>query len=273
MEPDPERSGAFLDLAHGMTLYPNKELKTNDEQLFDEADFIFYTAGTPNIHGGSRLSTAESNTELTRSIFQGRRLRRNPFIIIITNPVDLISQAVQKYSGLPPERVIGTGTFLDSVRLSYYLSELSDYQPEDFESVVLGEHGDSQVAIYSMTTVNGLPIEQNEHFSNDLLTKAAELTTNAAFQIRETQKGTMYGVSKCAEIIMDHLIEGNEVMIPLSIQTNTFFQELLELNHPIYISLPTMISASGVKAIQQVELTEHELIKLRESAKILSEIM
>lgn len=273
IEPNPQREGAFLDLAHGMTLYPNKELHINNQGLFDDADFIFYTAGIPNVHGGSRLSTAKQNIGLTQQLFEGRSFNKLPYIIVITNPVDIVAHSVFQYSGLPNNHVIGTGTYLDSVRLAYYLSVLSSFEPDEIDATVLGEHGDSQVPVYSLTKINGESIAEHKEFTGEMLTNATELTRNAAFEIRETQKGTTYGISKCAEMLMNYLMEEEEHVVSLSVLTNDHYRSLLDLDHDIYISVPVRISKKGVYPIENISLTSKEYADLKESAKILAEII
>ncbi len=273
MEPDDQREGAILDLAHGMPLYPGKELHLNDEALFLNADFVFYSAGTPNVHGGSRLSTAKQNVQLTKEIFEHRTFVKTPYIIVITNPVDIVSHSVYQFSGLPATHVLGTGTFLDSVRLAYYLSGLSSYKPDDFEVFVLGEHGASQVPVYSMTKVLGQPILNESAFTLELLQTAKEQTKGAAYEIRKTQEGTTYGVSKCAEVLMDYILAEAEHLLPLSTLTNDHYRSLLNLDHDIYISLPVKLKSGKVEVCNEIEFSDEELEAYRASAAILAAVM
>jgi L-lactate dehydrogenase len=272
MEPDLQREGAFLDLAHGMSLFAKKELIVNDEDLFLNADFIFFTAGTPNIHGSSRLSTAKRNIQLSKDIFESKKFVKTPYIIVITNPVDIIAHSVCQYSGLPPEKVIGTGTFLDSIRLAYYLSNISNYKVADFEAFVLGEHGSSQVPIYSMCKLKGKPLLENSEFDKDQLKLAANLTRDAAFQIRETQEGTTYGVAKCAEVLLDYLLGKSEHSLTLSMLTNEHYRTLLNLEHNIYISQPVTIKNGKIEINNQISFSDDELDAYRKSAALLAEI-
>ena len=272
MEPNDQREGAFLDFAHSMSLFSNKELIVNDEDLFNNSDFIFYTAGTPNVHGVSRLSIAEQNIQLTKELFEGRAFNKTPYVVAITNPVDIVSHALYQFSELPADHVIGTGTFLDSIRLAYYLSTLSDYEANDFDPYVLGEHGESQFAAYSLTKVKDTRILSCDDFDAETLIIAEKLTRNAAFQIRETQKGTTYAVSKCAEVIMNSLLDKEAHYFPLSMLTNKYFNSLLQLDHSIYISMPAKISAQGIKIVNDIQLTEAELKSYRKSAEILAAI-
>lgn len=272
MEPDDQRKGAFLDLAHSMFLYLNKELIVNDQDLLNDSDFIFYTAGKPNVHGRSRLSTAKQNIQLAKELFEGRKFNKIPYIITITNPVDIVSHALYQFSRLPAEHVVGTGTFLDSIRLAYYLSALSDYEIHDFDPTILGEHGESQFAAFSLTKVKDANILHCNDFAAETLFTAEQLTRDAAFQIRETQKGTTYGVAKCAEVIMNSLLDNETHYFPLSMLTNKYFNSLLQLDHSIYISMPAEISAQGIKIVNDIQLTEAELKAYRKSAETLATI-
>ena len=273
MEPSPESEGAFLDLAHAISLFHNKELHVNDEELFRHADFIYFAAGTPNTREGSRLSRAQQNIQLSREIFEQPTFVRNPYVIVITNPVDIVSHAVYHYSGLSRDRVMGTGTFLDSVRLQYYLSTLSGVDTCDIDAVVLGEHGESQVPIYSLSRVEGKPILDGDKFSKQDLEHAIALTKDAAFQIRETQDGTTYGVSKCAEVLLDYLLGVEEHTISLSMCTNDHYRSLLSLNHDIFIGIPVTIKNGEIRIENRVALLEEELDAYRASARILAEIV
>ncbi|MFT6166645.1 MAG: L-lactate dehydrogenase [Vicingaceae bacterium] len=273
IEPDEQAEGAFLDLAHSLPLYPQKELHINNEELFCAADFIFFTAGTPNVTGSSRLSTAQQNSQLAREIFENRTLKPTAYIIIITNPVDIITHAVYQFSGLPSNQVLGTGTFLDSVRLGHYLSSVSNYAATDFKVLVLGEHGSSQVPIYSNTTLNGKAILNRSEFSAEDLHNAAELTKNAATEIRKTQTGTHYGVAKCAEVLFDYLLSKEKRLLPLSILTNEHYRNLLQLEHDICISLPVTLKNGKAEIYTDIQLSEKELEALRKSAATVTRAM
>lgn len=273
MEPSQQRDGAFLDLAHSMSLNPTKELHVNDEDLFLHADFIFFTAGIPNVHGGSRLSTAKQNIQLAKEIFEHRTFTQTPYIIVISNPVDIISHSVYQFSGLPADHVIGTGTFLDSIRLNYYLSSGSNYPATDFESYVFGEHGSSQVPIYSMCKLKGEPLLDDSAFSAKELDLATKLTKDAAYSIRETQKGTVYGVSKCAAVILEYLLGTNEHLLSLSMLTNEHYRSLLQLDHDIYIGLPVTLKNGKLEIYNEIHLSNEELNAFRQSAAILAGII
>lgn len=271
MEPDTQKRGAFLDIYHAIHLFSNKTLTINDENELIDADFIFYSAGVQNIHGKGRLSTIEANKKITSSIFEGLKFTKTPFIIVITNPVDIISYHVHKITQLPSDRVIGTGTFLDSSRMNYYLSLESGVPSSEIDALVLGEHGDSQVPIFSACTVNGKSILGHPSFPSAVRQKVTELTKNAAFEIRETQDGTSYGVAKCAEYLFDQLVNDLPFEGPLSVLPDNFYTSLLNLEKPIYISLPVQLTNQGVRYKHLSHFTDSELNALKESASILKQ--
>lgn len=273
MDPNPDRHGAFLDIFHGLHLYDSKSLTINDHAQYLKADYIFHAAGVQNVHGAGRLSTTQLNIKLTRTLFEGFEFANNPYVIVIANPVDIVSYAVSRYSSIDPSRIIGTGTYLDSIRLSYYLSTLSHYSAHQIEALVVGEHGDSMVPIYSATKVNGDPISTLTEFSEDILETASELTKTAAFQIRETQPGTRYGVSKCAERIFEHLIQSRVMTISASILIDERHCNDLELNAPLFISLPVEIVKDKKPRIIDLKYSETEKNSLKVSAKLLAQHM
>jgi L-lactate dehydrogenase len=271
MEPNDNSIGAFLDLNHGLPLFDKKELQINNEEFFVNADYVYFTAGTPNKQGDSRLSTLSQNIHLSEEIFKKRTFKQNPFVIVITNPVDVISNAVYRYSGLSADKIIGTGTFLDSIRFNYYLSQVSGESIGLFDTMVLGEHGSSQVPIYSKSTFNGAPLLENSSIKINQLKQAEELTKNAAFKIRETQKGTTYGVAKCAEVLLDYILGKDKNQLTLSMLTNKHYCDLLKLDQPIFISMPVSIKSGKIEINNNIEFLEEELLNYRKSAAKIAE--
>lgn len=272
MDPNPACEGAFLDLAHGASLYTNKELHFNREKLFLKADFIYYAAGVPNAHGDSRLSKARQNIQLSKEIFANRHFTQKPFIIVITNPVDVVAQAVHQFCELPPNHIIGTGTFLDQVRLEYYLAELLGINQKDVDALVVGEHGDTQVPVFSQCKINGQPLKEHKACCKELLDRAQNLTQKAAFKIRETQEGTCYGVSKCAAALLDYLLSNEKHELTLSVKTNEHYRKLLDLDRDIYIGLPISIEKGEISTNDDFIFSDEELLALQKSSKVIAKV-
>lgn len=255
VDPSDDTHGSMLDLSHSLALLENKSIAINDEELFSKSDYIIYTAGVCNDLGQSRLSIVQENIDLTKEIFDDAQFEKEPYIIIISNPVDVISYHTWKATGLPSNKIIGTGTLLDSSRLSYYL-----YNTDELKAFVLGEHGESQVPITSWL---------KDEFPKDTLDQAITKTKSSARQIRETQGYTAYAVAQCAFKIVKQLEANTPQLLPLSILTNTYYRNLFDLKRDIFISIPTIIYNNGIQ-ISNESFNEQEIEQLKISAHILA---
>ncbi|GAB5417179.1 MAG: L-lactate dehydrogenase [Crocinitomicaceae bacterium] len=271
MDPADYLTGAFLDLKHASGLQPKKQLYFNREEVFKRSDYVFFTAGIPSKHGTSRLSTVKDNLQLVHDIFGGKQLRNNMRIVAITNPVDVITAAIVSTTNLPKEQVVGTGTFLDSMRFSYYLAELAELKPQRVEALILGEHGESCVPIVSHSKCSGNPLLENPSFTNERIEQATYQTLHAAFEIRKTEPGTSMAVSHCALRIMEYWMQPTETVIPISVLIDSEHAKWLALERPICMSLLVSISSKGIKLLKPMQLEKEELNALKQSAQILKE--
>lgn len=269
MDPADWLSGAFLDLKHALGLQPNKRVHFNDLDLFESSDYVFFTAGFPSKHGASRLTTVKDNTQLVKDIFLGKNLNPEMFVVAITNPVDVITAAIYKYSSLPGNQVIGTGTFLDSQRFSYHLAQLTGSDYRDLNALILGEHGESCAPILSQSYFQDKPLLDSDLFSPEIADKALYQTHHAAFEIRKTEPGTSMAVSHCALRIMEYLEGDNKHQVPVSVLLNDDWTELLELKHPICMSVPVFLSSDGLQLRDPIDLKNGELSALKRSAQTL----
>lgn len=270
MDPADWLSGAFLDLKHATGMQPNKRLYFNDADVFERSNFVFFTAGVPSKHGTSRLSTVKDNLELVHDVFAGRTLRSDMRIIAITNPVDIITAGIITTTKLPKNQVIGTGTYLDSMRFSYHLAEQAGVRPMDVNALILGEHGESCAPILSHSTFRNAPLK-NALLSKMQIEKALYQTVHAAFEIRKTESGTSMAVSHCALRIMEYWMSDTEVILPLSVVLDASHVTWLELQYPICMSVPVGISSKGLRIQDPLALENGELSALRRSAQVLSE--
>jgi len=271
MDPAEWLSGAFLDLKHALGMQPNKRVHFNDHDLFLASDYVFFTAGLPSKHGTSRLTTVKDNTQLVRDVFFEKQINSNMRIIAITNPVDVITAAIYKYSGLQCRHVIGTGTYLDSERFSYHLSQLTGTDFRDLNALILGEHGESGAPILSRSLYKNKSLEESELFTPEITDKALYQTHQAAFEIRKTEPGTSMAVSHCALRIMEHLENDEAQCIPVSVLLNERWTEYMELKHPVFMSVPTVLSSEGLVIPDPMELKNEELSALKRSAQMLLE--
>jgi L-lactate dehydrogenase len=207
-DPSEHISGRILDLAHAGIRNENV-IFVNNIELLEKSDFVFFCAGTRNIQGASRESMANVNRALIQAVFDSVHVKESCKIIVISNPLDAMVTWISTYF---ENRlcVIGTGTLLDSWRLKYIIAQQFQLEPERIEAVVLGEHGDSMVPIWSMTKVDGIPIE--ELYGRPQLVELNIKLLSVAKEIRETENATKYGVAAAAIHLMVALLSKEEVI-------------------------------------------------------------
>ena len=248
-------SGRILDLEHAASVQ-NINVTVNNQKKLIQSDFIVFTAGFSNPKGKDRNTVVIHNKKIVELIFEGVKLKNNATIIVITNPVEIISQLISKTLN-HKYLVIGTGTALDTFRFKYLLSEKFQIDITKVKALVLGEHGEYMIPIFSKCFVNNQSIM-------DLLTpkECHQLTTelkNTATTIRMTEQATKYGVSQIVMTIIKALNTNNSsVKIPISIMINDYYKKYLRTNDDIFISLPCEISKNKVNilAIDDLNVTE-----------------
>lgn len=256
---DASTIGAILDLKHGAQLHNNHQISYNSNDLLNKSDFIFHCAGASVPIGKSRLVTCQESIEITEKIFNNFSPIKEPFIIVVTNPVEIISLITQKITGLPKKNIIGTGTLLDSIRMNYIIKQTKP-NLNSIQTIILGEHGKTAFLSQQLSTVNELPF--NSLFNNDTIDTFIMKTKGSAQKIKETQKATIYGVSYCAIKIFQSLISQKPQKLPVS----TFIPEYLKLilgDNDIYLSLYSEISQKGSCPIENYHpnITEQENLK------------
>lgn len=265
--PSERHLGAWLDLADAAALRPRHRLLLNDASAWQRATVVFHCAGAANPTGVSRHSVAEPNLALTGEVFAGAGFAAPPWIIVIANPVDLVAGLLTRLPGLDPARVIGTGTFLDTVRLQREIATCLDRPPAEVEAWVLGEHGEAQVPVWSRCSVAGRP-------ASTLLDAAARaglahLTREAAWRIRGTQPGTWWGVTACAAEIFAALRGGPPLRRPLGLPIAGAWAE--RLGHlGLVLGLPAEVDGEGCRLIQDFPLDAAEEAGLRAAAGVLA---
>jgi len=266
--PSERHLGAWLDLADAAILRPCHRLLLNDEAAWRRAAVVFHCAGAANKAGASRHSVAGQNLALTREVFAAARFDAPPWVVVISNPVDRVAGLLTHLAGLDPERVIGTGTFLDTVRLERALAVALDRDPSDVEAWVLGEHGEAQVPAWSRSLVDGRPVAR--FLDGPARRRLADRTRDAAWQIRRTQPGTWWGVTACAEAILVALRGGASLRRPLGLPTSGAWAS--RLNHEgLVLGLPAEVDARGCRLIQDFPLDSAEEAALRSAADLLAE--
>jgi len=257
--------GAITDFEHGNQIYPNHTLSYNSEDLLNNSDFIFHCAGASVPKGKSRLYTCQQSVDITEAIFKNFKPTKTPFIIVVANPVEIISTITYKLTGLPANHIIGTGTFLDSVRMNHVIEK----QREDVttaDAILLGEHGTTAFLSKQLSSINGLPF--SDFVDDNALNHYMDLVKNAAEEIKSTQNATIYGVSYCAIHLFEMLLSQEGQKIPVS----TLIPETLrkEFGVPeIFLSLYSNINQQGAFSVEDYYPDAEEMACLRKSVDLI----
>lgn len=256
------------DLKHALSAeHSSIRVKSGDFKECADADIVILTAAPPYQTGQTRPDMLEKAAKITESIVpQIMASGFNGFFIVVTNPVDVITALVQKLSGLPRSRVIGTGTSLDTARLKIYLSEKLHVDPASIIAFSMGEHGDSQVIPWSLVSVGSKPFgeimrDNPERLENFDYRKAAEEIKAVAFDIVNRKGSTTFGISAAACSIVHAIVHDSRSVIPVSAYLDGEYGE-----SGIYAGVPAVIGINGVKELVECRLTDDELEAFRRSA-------
>lgn len=257
---DKERlEGQFSDLFHAASFTKNTKVKIGDYNEINNNDIVVITAGKNQVPGQTRLDLKEVNEEVILKIMeQINSTGKNIFIVIVSNPVDILTYTALKNSKLSKERVFGSGTCTDTARLKAYLAKKFNVEYSDVDAMVLGEHGESCFIPFSQIRIKGELI-------NDLdQEEVNQYIKNAASKIISAKGSTYYGIASVVGNIIDALGNSKEKIIPVCSLAEGEFG----LNN-IVIGLPNVINSSGVKIVENIELNNSEKDLLNSSSKVL----
>ncbi|MDB7637602.1 L-lactate dehydrogenase [Ligilactobacillus ruminis] len=265
--------GDALDLldATGYT-YPKKIYSAEYSDCKD-ADLVVITAGAPQKPGETRLDLVNKNLRILSTIvkpvvesgFQG-------IFLVAANPVDILTYATWKFSGFPKERVLGSGTSLDTARLRVAMADLTGIKdPRSMHAYIMGEHGDSEFAAYSSASIGSLPFLDwaKEHdVSKETLEKIEDDVRNKAYEIINKKGATFYGVAAALARISKAILRDEDTVLPVSAYMDGQYGI-----DDVYIGTPAVVCADGIKQVIEVPLNEEEQTKMTESAKTLKQVL
>lgn len=261
--------GESLDLTHCMDFLPSKtKIWTGTASDMGHMEIIIITAGPPPKENQTRLDTLETSANIMNdTIPKIMASGFNGIFLIATNPVDIITYHVWKLSGLPRHQVIGTGTSIDSSRLKTYLSDILHVDVHSIQGYTMGEHGDSQFAVWSHLTIGGKPFlqilaENPEKYADIDLEQIIEAVKRVGFEILKRKGTTYYGIGNALAYFTKSIFNNGHRIIPTSCILDG---EYAESN--ICTGVPAVISRSGIKEIIELKLSaeEQELFKTSNS--------
>ena len=218
----------------------------------------------------TRLELAKTNVSIIKSVTESiMKYAENPLIIVVSNPADILTMEVQKVSGLPSHRVIGSGTSLDTARFRCNISEPLNADVEDIQAYILGEHGDSQVPVWSSATIAGLPLDEYLKQTGKELDRAeiSEHTKTGGAEVIELKGATFYGVAMAVSAIVESILKNSGAILPVAHVLDDSFDNW----SGIAFSLPCRIGGQGIQGVLRVPMNEEEKAAMDNSAKILKD--
>ena len=263
--------GDAMDLEDATAFTAPKNIYSADYDTCKDADLVVITAGAPQKPGETRLQLVDKNLKIIKSVVEP--IVKSGFdgiFLVSANPVDILTYAVQKLSGFPKNKVVGSGTSLDSARLRVALGKKLHVDPRDVIANIMGEHGDSEFAAYSSATVGGKPlldIAKDEGISEDELLKIEDDVRNKAYEIINRKGATFYGVATALMRISKAILRDENSVLPIGAPMNGEYG----LND-LYIGTPAVVNASGVAKVIEVPLNDREKKAMADSAKQLEEV-
>jgi L-lactate dehydrogenase len=266
--------GEALDMSHGLPFRKPMKIYAGTYDDLTDAAIIIVTAGANQKPGETRLDLVKKNVKIHRGInaeFKKRKI--NGIILIVANPVDILTSVAQKLSGLPPERVFGSGTVLDTARFKYLLGEHLSVDSRSVHAFIIGEHGDSEIAVWSSANVSGINIHQfcemRGHFAHEeAMIRIGEEVKNSAYKIIEKKHATYYGIAMAVRRICECIIRNEKSILSVSSAMNGQFGI-----SGVCLSMPAIVGAKGVETLVPISLDEKEKAKLVESANTLKKVL
>ena len=275
IDSDRERAeGEALDISHGMPLARPMKIYAGGYDDVTDAAIIVVTAGANQKPGETRLDLVKKNVAIFKSIMPEISKRKyKGILLIVANPVDILTYTAVRYSGLPSSRVIGSGTVLDTARLKYLLSEHLGVDSRSIHAYIIGEHGDSEFAAWSSANVSGVPLYDfckmrgHSHFE-DAQKKIEADVRNSAYEIIKRKHATYYGIAMSVKRICEAIIRDEKSVLAVS----SLMEDVYGVED-VALSMPAIVGKDGVETLIPVRLSVDEQRKLRESAEILKGVI
>lgn len=258
-------AGDALDMNHGMPYLGGAKVWAGTYEDCKTADIIIITAGAAQKPGESRIDLLKRNIAIFDSIIDQVLLQtRDAILLIASNPVDIMAYRSWKKSGLPTHRVIGSGTLLDSARFRYLIGQKLHIDPRSVHAHIIGEHGDSELPVWSLANVAGTELQLSEEDKEEIFTN----TRDAAYQIIQAKGATYYAIALALDRICTAILDDEGAVLNVS--------TLLENYHGVsdaYLGIPCIIDRSGVRSTLELSLTDHEKALFTQSADKMKNIL
>lgn len=253
--------GDALDMNHGMPFLGGCKVWAGDYADCKEADIIIIAAGTAQKPGETRIDLLKRNAAIFETIISKvTQYNTTGIILVASNPVDIMSYVTWKRSGWPAHRVIGSGTLLDSARFRYLIGKHKQIDPRSVHAYIIGEHGDTELPVWSRAHIAGMPLELPEAVRDDVF----DQTKNAAYEIIRAKGATYYAIALALDQICASILRDDGMVLNVS----TLLQDYSGVSD-IYLGVPCIVDRTGVREVVQLELNSEELRQFQHSANTL----
>lgn len=266
--------GEALDLLDGVSWgQENVNVSSGGYSSCEDADIVVITAGINQKPGQSRLDLVNANAKIMKSVVADVMASGfDGILVIASNPVDVLTYVAWKISGLPASRVIGTGTTLDTTRYRKELAAKLDIDPRSIHGYIIGEHGDSEVAVWSNTTVGGKPILEfivkNNRVNVDDLKLVADKVKNAAYEIIDKKQATYFGIGMSTARIVKAILNNECAVLPVSSYLDGEYEQT-----KVFTGVPSVVTQTGVREIIELNLDNSEKKLFDKSVTELKEVI
>lgn len=254
--------GEAMDLNHCLAFSPSKiDIRVGDYSDCRDAKLIVIAAGANQNPGETRMDLINKNSKIFKSIIT--EVMKNNFrgyFLVATNPLDIMTYITYKYSGMKPNKVIGSGTSLDTARLRYIVGEKVGINPKSIHTYVIGEHGDSEFVLWSSALIGSEKIDK--YLTQDEMIKIEDDVRNAAYEIIDRKGATYYGIAMCLTRITTAILNNENTIITVS----SYDEE-----NDIYFSTPSVINKDGATKKMKIELNNEEQEKLENSINVIKD--
>ncbi|MNO12434.1 L-lactate dehydrogenase [compost metagenome] len=250
--------GEALDMNHGLPFTGGVKLWAGDYSDCADADVIVIAAGASQRPGETRIDLLKRNADIFEAIISNIvKYNNHGIILVATNPVDILSYVSLKKSGFPSNRVIGSGTLLDSARFRYLIGQNKGINPRSIHAHIIGEHGDSELPLWSLANVAGIGLEFSEEDQEEIFNS----TKNAAYEIINAKGSTSYAIALALDrIITSILLDEGSVL-----NVSTLLKDYNGVSD-VYLGVPSIVDRSGVRQVLDLELSNQELEQFQQSA-------
>lgn len=259
-----------FDMSHCIPWLGNVSLAGGPIEESAGSQVVIITVGTLPKKDGSRMDVLQGNIDIYSELIPRlARLSPEAVFLTVTNPVDIMALAAEKYSGFPSQRILGSGTLLDTLRFRSFIAEAVDVTPDRVDAMIVGEHGESMVPVWSRAKVDDTALELyvKDHgimWNGKTMDDIMEKTRRAGWAIREGNEHSTYAIAFSAAMITEAILQERQDYLPVSFnQKDTYGGE------DLFMSLPVRLARNGCGEVEQLNLNDDEKLKLKKSSEIL----